>query len=50
MSDYYDFGKDSCNLPNECNCSQCNYWGENGWDVNRTPDWQRKPDEDENYE
>ena len=36
-----------CNLPGECNCELCRYWGENGWDVSRTPDWQMPKDEEE---
>lgn len=40
----------NCNLPSECDCELCNYWGENGWDVSHTPDWQRKQDNDEDEE
>lgn len=40
----------NCNLPSECDCELCKYWGENGWDVSRTPDWQRKQDSDEDEE
>lgn len=40
----------NCNLPSECDCELCKYWGENGWDVGRTPDWQRKQDSDEDEE
>lgn len=29
-----------CNLPSYCECSLCKHWGENGWDLERTPDWQ----------
>lgn len=36
-----------CNLPGECDCELCQYWGENGWDVSRTPDWQRPKETDE---
>jgi len=39
-----------CNLPSECDCELCEYWGENGWDVSRTHDWQRKQDSDEDEE
>lgn len=31
---------ESCNLPNYCECSLCRHWGENGWDLGRTPSWQ----------
>lgn len=38
----------NCKLAAECDCELCQYWGENGWDLSRTPEWQRpKPDEDE---
>lgn len=37
----------NCNLPSECDCELCQYWEENGWDVNRTPDWQRRKDNGE---
>lgn len=37
---------ESCNLPNYCTCKQCQWWGENGWDASRTPDWQMPKDED----
>lgn len=47
MSDYYDFGQDSCNLPSYCECSQCKYWEENGCDVNRDPVWLDRSKEDE---
>lgn len=47
MSDYYDFGRDSCNLPNYCDCSQCKYWEENGWDASRDPVWLDRNKEDE---
>lgn len=40
----------NCNLPSECDCELCEYWGENGWDVSRTPDWQRKQDREEDEE
>ena len=39
-----------CTLPSECDCELCKYWGENGWDVSRTPDWQRKQDSEEDEE
>jgi hypothetical protein len=34
-----------CRLPSECDCEQCKWWGENGFDLSRTPDWQ-KPKQD----
>ena len=44
----------NCNLPSECECELCEYWGENGWDIgrtqSRTPDWQHKQDSDEDGE
>lgn len=40
---------ESCNLPNECDCSLCEYWGENGWDLSRTPEWQRRDDDCDGY-
>lgn len=42
--------EESCFLPNPCDCSQCRWWGENGWDLSRTPDWQRPKQENEDYE
>jgi len=42
--------RENCNLPNECDCELCRYWGENGWDASRTPDWQRKKSEDDGEE
>lgn len=41
-----------CRLPDECDCEQCQWWGENGFDLSRTPDWQKpKPDnEEDEYE
>ena len=38
--EYYEYREASCSLPNYCDCKQCQYWGENGWDVSLTPDWQ----------
>ena len=32
---------EGCNLPSHCECELCKYWGENGWDVSRTPSWQQ---------
>lgn len=39
--------EESCRLPSPCDCSLCEYWGDNASDLNRTPDWQQKEDEDE---
>lgn len=39
-----------CQLPDTCDCEQCQYWGENGWDVSRTPDWQMPKDEEDSDE
>lgn len=36
-----------CRLPSECDCELCKHWGENGWDLSRTPDWQRNKQDDE---
>lgn len=47
MTDCYNFGKDSCNLPNYCECSQCQYWEDNNCDLSRTPDWQMPKEDDE---
>lgn len=39
---------EGCNLPSECDCELCRYWGDNGWDLSRTPDWQQpKKDDDD---
>ncbi|WYV99805.1 hypothetical protein Roomu2_00125 [Pseudomonas phage vB_PpuM-Roomu-2] len=43
---YYEDREASCNLPNYCTCPSCEWWGENGWDASRTPNWQM-PQEDE---
>lgn len=31
---------ESCNLPNPCDCKQCEWWAENAFDMSRTVDWQ----------
>lgn len=47
MQSYYEQREESCNLPSYCTCSACEWWGENGWDLSRTPDWQQPKDTDE---
>lgn len=47
---YYEDREVSCNLPNSCTCPQCEYWGENGWDVSRTPDWQMPKEDEEEHD
>lgn len=47
MSYYEETREESCNLPNYCECWQCNYWQDNGWDVSCTPDWQLPSGDDE---
>lgn len=31
------YDDESCNLPDSCDCSQCLWWKENGWDKSRDP-------------
>lgn len=32
--------EESCNLPNPCDCWQCQWWADNSCDMSRTEDWQ----------
>lgn len=41
---------ESCNLPSCCNCSQCQWWTENGFDVGRDPNWLDRSNQDEDEE
>lgn len=47
MKPYNEEWNESCNLPNYCDCSQCQYWSENSCDVNRDPSWKTYDEDDQ---
>lgn len=46
MKGYNEEWNESCNLPNYCACSYCQYWDENGSDKERDPVWKDYEDVD----